>query len=165
MAVGNRSRKRRKTVFTAARGQGSFHFTKGEANNRTMARPGSSNCGQKTRSGTKAFDVDIERICENWESNHAVREITINAVAQEVLSGTKPVRVFQEDGDWHGRDYGHGLRYEHLTQKENDEKLKAPRVIGKFAIGVKDALPAFSRQKVKVVIRSRYGDVTIGKSQ
>lgn len=113
----------------------------------------------------RAFDLNIEKILENWETHHAVREVISNAIDEEVLTGTKPVRIFQEGGAWHIRDFGRGLRYEHLTQKENDEKLKDPRVIGKFGIGLKDALATFDRKKVKVLIRSKHGDFSIAKSE
>ena len=46
-----------------------------------------------------------------------------------------------EDGEgvWHIRDFGRGLKYEHLTQNESQEKLQNPgRVIGKFGVGLKD---------------------------
>ncbi len=61
------------------------------------------------------------------------------------------------------RDYGKGLKYEHLTQRENDEKLSNPHVIGKFGIGLKDALATFDRKGVTVLIKSKYGEITLGK--
>jgi hypothetical protein len=64
----------------------------------------------------------------------------------------------------HPRDWGRGLRYEHLTQNENKEKLAHPdQVVGKFGVGLKDALATFDRHRVAVVIRSRYGDITTAK--
>ncbi len=125
----------------------------------------SSSQHQKTGPDGRAFDLNIEKILENWETYHAVREVIANAIDEEVLSGTKPIRIFEQSGAWHIRDYGRGLRYEHLTQKENEEKLNDPCVIGKFGIGLKDAIATFDRRKVKVVIRSRHGDITVGKSE
>jgi hypothetical protein len=49
-----------------------------------------------------------------------------------------------------------------LTQEENDEKLSNPHVIGKFGIGLKDALATFDRKDVKVLIKSKHGEVTLG---
>jgi hypothetical protein len=61
---------------------------------------------------------------------------------------------------WHIRDWGRGLRCEHLTQNENKEKLAHPdQVVGKFGVGLKDALATFDRHRVAVVIRSRYSDI------
>lgn len=114
----------------------------------------------------KKFDLNIEKILENWEVYHAIREVIANALDEQVLTKTKPIKIWKDrEGKWHIRDFGRGLRYEHLTQKENDEKLRNPYVIGKFGIGLKDALATFDRHNVKVFIKSKYGDITIGKSK
>ncbi|MEK6815106.1 MAG: ATP-binding protein [Nitrospirota bacterium] len=120
---------------------------------------------QETNLDGRAFDLNIEKILENWETYHAVREVIANAIDEEVLTGTKPMRIYKEGETWHIQDFGRGLKYEHLTQKENDEKLKDPRVIGKFGIGLKDALATFDRRRVGVVLRSKHGDIRIGKSE
>ena len=115
---------------------------------------------------TKKFDLNIERILEDWEVYHAIREVIANAIDEQVLTKTEPIKIWKDkEGKWHIRDFGRGLKYEHLTQKENDEKLRNPHVIGKFGIGLKDALATFDRHNVKVFIKSKYGDITIGKSQ
>jgi len=114
----------------------------------------------------KKFDLNIERILEDWELYHAIREIIANALDEQMLTQTKDIEIFKDDEDrWHIRDYGRGLKYEHLTQNENDEKLRNPNVIGKFGIGLKDALATFERKGVDVFIKSKYGDITIEKSQ
>jgi len=113
----------------------------------------------------KKFDLNVEKILEDWEVYHAVREVIANAIDEQILTGTKDIEIFKdEEGRWHIRDYGRGLKYEHLTQKENEEKLKHPNLIGKFGVGLKDALATFDRKGVKVYIKSRYGDITLGKS-
>jgi len=48
---------------------------------------------------------------------------------------------------------------------KDDEKLKNPQVIGKFGTGLKDALATFDRKGIKVLIKSRYGDIKVYKSQ
>jgi len=54
------------------------------------------------------------------------------------------------------------LRYTHLTQNENKEKLQHPELmIGKFGVGLKDALATFDRQGIKAQILSLHGDITI----
>jgi len=81
------------------------------------------------------------------------------------LTKTRNIEIFKDrKSKWHIRDWGRGLKYEHLTQKEDDEKLKNPHVIGKFGIGLKDALATFDRKGIKVSIKSKYGDITLGKS-
>lgn len=114
----------------------------------------------------KKFDLNIERILEDWEKHHAIREIIANAIDEEILTGCKPMEILKDAGGrWHFRDFGRGLKHEHLTQKENDEKLRNPHVIGKFGIGLKDALATLDRKKVKVSILSRHGDMTLEKSE
>jgi len=46
-----------------------------------------------------------------------------------------------------------------------EEKLKNPQVIGKFGIGLKDALATFDRKGIKVLIKSKYGNIKVYKSQ
>lgn len=114
----------------------------------------------------KKFDLNIEKILEDWEVYHAIREVIANAIDEEILTGTKKIEIFEDKkGLWHIRDFGRGLRYEHLTQKEDEEKLKNPNVIGKFGIGLKDALATFDRKGLGVFIKSPHGDITLGKSE
>jgi hypothetical protein len=114
----------------------------------------------------RRFDLNIEKILEGWETCHAVREIIANALDEQVLTNTKDVEISKDRNSvWHIRDFGRGLKYEHLTQNENQEKLKHPRqVIGKFGVGLKDALATLNRHKIKVFIRSKHGDITLGQT-
>jgi len=114
----------------------------------------------------KKFDLNIEKILEDWEVHHGIREVIANAIDEQLLTNTKEIEIFKDQkGRWHIRDYGRGLRYDHLTQKENEEKLRNPHVIGKFGIGLKDALATFDRKGVKVLIKSKHGEITLSKSQ
>jgi len=114
----------------------------------------------------KKFDLNIERVLEDWEVYHAVREVIANAIDEQLLTNTKDIQIFKDkQGTWHIMDFGRGLKYEHLTQNECDEKLKHPElVIGKFGVGLKDALATFDRHKIKVLIKAKHGDITLGKS-
>jgi hypothetical protein len=98
----------------------------------------------------REFDLNIERVLENWTVAHALREVIANALDEQALTGTQEPQIFQDaEGRWHVRDWGRGLRYEHLTQNENKEKLTQPdKVVGKFGVGLKDALATFDRHKV-----------------
>jgi len=108
-----------------------------------------------------AFDLNIEEVLEHWPVSHAVREVLANALDEHHLTGTaEPTVTKLAEGRWEVRDFGRGLRYEHLTQKENAEKLGHPAVIGQFGIGLKDALAVFDRRGVTVTIRSPHGDIT-----
>lgn len=102
------------------------------------------------------FDLNIEKILEGWEVYHAIREIIANALDEQIITQTKEISIFQSgDGCWHIVDYGRGLNYHHLTQNENEEKLENDKLIGRFGVGLKDALATLDRHKIKVKIMRR----------
>ena len=107
----------------------------------------------------RPFDLNIEEVLENWEVEHALREVIANALDEQAISKTSEIEITKDrQGDWHIRDYGRGIRIEHFTLNENKEKLDAPSgIIGKFGVGLKDALATFHRRGVGVVIRSPFG--------
>jgi hypothetical protein len=109
------------------------------------------------------FDLNIQRVLEHWTVSEALRETIANALDEQALTGTADPEIFADaEGAWHVRDFGRGLRYEHLTQNEDPDKLARPNlVIGKFGVGLKDALATFDRNQVEVVMRSKYTDITI----
>src|SRR5882672_8362255 len=108
---------------------------------------------------TRSFDLNIEEVLENWEVEHAIREIIANALDEEVISRTAEIEISKDGaGDWHIRDFGRGLQIDHFTLNENQEKLSAPTgIIGKFGVGLKDALATFHRRGINVHIRSSFG--------
>ncbi len=112
----------------------------------------------------KKFDLNIEKILENWETHHAIREIIANALDEQFLTKTKDVEIIKNGSSWIIRDFGRGLKYTHLTQNENQEKLSNGSVIGKFGIGLKDALATFDRRGVVVTATSKHNLITIAKS-
>lgn len=112
----------------------------------------------------KKFDLNIEKILESWDIHHAIRELLANAIDEQTITNSKPIDVFKEADKWIIRDYGRGLKYSSLTQNENEEKLKNPHVIGKFGIGLKDALATLDRHNVQVVILSQHNEIKIAKS-
>src|SRR6476620_11234833 len=111
----------------------------------------------------KEFDLNVEEVLEHWGPEHAIRETIANALDESLLTCTRQPEITRDSsGKWIVRDWGRGLRYEHLTQNENPEKLaNADGIIGKFGVGLKDALATFDRQKIEVVIRSSHGDIRI----
>ncbi len=112
------------------------------------------------------FDLNVEKVLEDWEPHHAIREVIANALDEQALSGTRDIRIYKDrQNRWHIRDYGRGLRYQHLTQKENDEKLKNPHLTGRFGVGLKDALATFDRRGIGVHILSRHGNISLGKTE
>jgi hypothetical protein len=112
----------------------------------------------------KRFDLNMEEdLLETWEKSDGVQELIANALDEQALTETGPVDIFQDDeGRWHIRDYGRGLRYQHFTQGEDEEKLANPdTVIGKFGVGLKDALAVLYRHGVEVTIHSRHNTFTV----
>ena len=119
-----------------------------------------------TRKNVKKFDLNIEDVLDDWKVYHALREIISNAIDEQALTESEDIKILKDKrGRWHIRDYGRGLKSDHFTQNECDEKLENPeKVIGKFGVGLKDALATFERNKIKVLIKSNYHDVRLGRS-
>lgn len=114
---------------------------------------------------SKEFDLNIEKILENWEVYHAIREIIANALDEQILTDTKEIEIYNENNIWHIRDFGRGLNYHHLTENENQEKLNNEKLIGRFGVGLKDALATLYRNNIKVSISSQYGTITLKQAQ
>ena len=106
----------------------------------------------------------MEEVLENWEPFHAIREIIANALDEQLMSQTAEI-VIEESKDgsgWHIRDYGRGIEIDHFTQNENPEKSKGTDgIIGKFGVGLKDALATFYRNGIQTEIRSIHGTYTV----
>lgn len=60
---------------------------------------------------------------------------------------------------------GAAMRIEHFTLNENEEKLSATTgVIGKFGVGLKDALATFHRRGIEVEVCSPFGAFTLAET-
>ena len=117
------------------------------------------------RTTPSRFDLNVETVLDDWEVHHAVREVIANALDEQELTGTADIEIVGGGGHYEVRDYGRGIRYAHFTQNENEEKTTNPgRVIGKFGVGLKDALATFDRHRIGAVLKSKHGDITIAKS-
>lgn len=112
---------------------------------------------------TRPFDLNIEEVLDNWEVRHAIREVIANALDEQLLTSSKEIEITKDQSQkWHIRDFGRGLRIEHLTLNEDKEKLGSTLpIIGKFGVGLKDALATFHRRGVHVLIRSSHGTFTL----
>lgn len=110
----------------------------------------------------RKFDLNIDKILEDWNVEHAIREIIANAIDEQKITSTQDV-IIEKCGEscWSIRDFGRGIRYEHFVQNESMEKQSQQGIIGKFGIGLKDALATFDRHHVKVKIYSQFGDIRI----
>ena len=56
------------------------------------------------------------------------------------------------------------MNYHHLTQNENEEKINSDKLIGRFGVGLKDALATLYRHNIKVIITSKHGVITLTQS-
>lgn len=45
----------------------------------------------------KKFDLNIEKILENWETYHAIRELIANALDEQLLTKTKEVEIYKNE--------------------------------------------------------------------
>ncbi|MGL4938516.1 ATP-binding protein [Shewanella sp.] len=114
----------------------------------------------------KKFDLNIDRMLENWESYHAIREIIANALDEQILTNTQEITISRdENGQWRIRDFGRGIRHEHFTMNESQEKLDHQGLIGKFGVGLKDALATFDRLGIETTIRSKFCNVTFDRTE
>lgn len=113
----------------------------------------------------RLFDLNIEQVLENWSKADALREIISNALDEQILSSTKPISIYKDNNVWHIRDFGRGIQYVHFTQNENKEKLQASNLIGKFGVGLKDALAVLYRHHCSVTINSKYNTITTKMAQ
>ena len=112
------------------------------------------------------FDLNMEKVLENWLVSDALREIIANALDETMLTYAPDIKIYKDSNKvWHIRDYGRGIQYFHLTQNENKEKLNCNELIGKFGVGLKDALAVLYRKGCKVVIDSKYHHMTITMAQ
>lgn len=111
----------------------------------------------------RKFDLNMQEVLESWAVADAIREVIANALDEQALTGTDEIEISVDDeGRWHIRDYGRGLHHEHLTQNEDQEKLNNPDVvIGKFGVGLKDALATFHRNGVGVTIHSSHETIRV----
>ncbi len=109
----------------------------------------------------QAFDLNVEKVLEHWSPAHALREVIANALDEHALAGQAdlPQIVKDDAGVWHVRDFGRGLRYQHLTQNESAEKRTSDVVVGQFGVGLKDALATFHRNGIGVRISSPHGTI------
>ena len=56
---------------------------------------------------TREFDLNIERVLENWTVAHALREVIANALDEQALTGTAEPQIFRDAHDIEG--LGEGL--------------------------------------------------------
>ncbi|HET7420867.1 MAG TPA: ATP-binding protein [Candidatus Dormibacteraeota bacterium] len=118
-----------------------------------------------TKARPSLFDLNVEKILDHWGLPEAVREVIANALDEQALTRTAEPEIVKRRDGWHVTDFGRGLHYQHLTQNENPEKRRHPdAVVGKFGVGLKDALATFHRRGVELEVRSPHADITLQRA-
>lgn len=109
------------------------------------------------------FDLNIEDMLSHWETKYAIRELIANAIDETTLRKCKQPEIQYniETQTCTIRDYGIGLDISHLTQNESTEKAQAEGVIGRFGVGLKDALAVLYERGAVVTIDSRRIHMTL----
>jgi hypothetical protein len=96
-----------------------------------------------------------------------VREIIANALDECTLTHTAEPQINRTaSGIWIIRDFGRGLEPRHLTQNEDPEKRRpaaSNQLLGRFGVGLKDALATLDRHRVEVTIKSRHTEVSLAR--
>ena len=103
------------------------------------------------------FYLNIGAINDTWTVPHAIREFIANSIDETTLSGVTQNPEFTINGNTITiRDYGRGIQPKHFVLDQQDEKLKSNQVIGKFGVGVKDAISVLISHKKIIQIFSKH---------
>lgn len=55
------------------------------------------------------FDLNTEKVLENWLISDALREIIANALDEAILTHASEIKIYKDSNKvWHIRDYGRG---------------------------------------------------------
>lgn len=105
------------------------------------------------------LDLNIKKILQDWSISDALREVVANAYDESKLSNTnEPIIKYDElKKELSIIDFGRGLKEDHFVQNENKEKTESKIVIGKFGIGLKDAISVLYRNNKEIIFSSSFG--------
>ena len=105
------------------------------------------------------FDLNIQNILNDWTVSDAIREIIANAIDEAILTNTNQPMISYDQNNkiLVISDFGRGISIEKFTQNENSEKTNCNQMIGKFGIGLKDAIAVLFNNNKKIIFNSPYG--------
>ncbi|MBO7084758.1 ATP-binding protein [bacterium] len=92
-----------------------------------------------------------------------MRELIANAIDEHSITGiNEPIKVDynEQTKTLTIEDFGRGIKNIHFIQNESNEKKNALNTIGKFGIGLKDAIAVLVRHHVNVTFSSNFGIYT-----
>jgi hypothetical protein len=98
------------------------------------------------------IDLNIgENYLNDWGVYYAIREIVANALDEQKYGDIKIEEKLELE--YIIRDFGSGLGIEHFIMRGSD-KIAKNDVIGKFGVGLKDALGVLSNNGIEVEIKT-----------
>ncbi|WP_033159806.1 ATP-binding protein [Mycoplasmoides alvi] len=106
------------------------------------------------------FDLNIKEILSDWSISDAIRELIANAIDESRLTKTEFPSINYDNNTLTIFDYGRGITSNHFIQNENEEKKQSKIVIGKFGIGLKDAVSVLFRNNKEITFYSKHGSFT-----
>lgn len=113
----------------------------------------------------KPFDLNIASINSNWTIAHAIREIIANAIDETITSNcSKDMEITYDNTKKMAtiQDYGRGIKPINFVLAQNPEKLTSHKTIGKFGVGLKDAISVLINKGLTIGIFSKHASFGFG---
>ena len=105
------------------------------------------------------FDLNVQKILQDWKISDALRELMANAFDEAQLSQTSEPKMIYKPTSKEVQiiDFGRGIKLTDFVQNESFEKNSINFTIGKFGIGLKDAISVLFRYGKEIQIQSSFG--------
>jgi len=108
---------------------------------------------QVDRQQIDIIDLNIgENYLNDWDVYYAIREIIANALDEQQNENIE-ITYKNEEDECIIRDFGSGLKIENFIMM-GSSKISNGNVIGKFGVGLKDALGVLNNNGIQVKIRT-----------
>lgn len=104
----------------------------------------------------RSLDLNTRTTLKHWSVPKALIELVANALDEAKQSNTDIPILNWSDNRMTIQDRGRGLRTEHFQQNINPTKSYNADYIGKFGVGLKDALTVLFNKDKEIVIESKY---------
>ena len=105
------------------------------------------------------LDLNMGTEClENWQNEHAIRELIANALDEHVCSKVKQsidINYHQKQKTIEIIDYGKGITEDNFIHQTNQIKKNNSKYIGYFGIGLKDSLGVLCKNNVDITIYTK----------
>ena len=108
---------------------------------------------KKTKIAHRYYDTNFgEKYLSHWSVFHALRELIANAIDEMDDNDIPEIKLINRTLII--SDKGRGLQEKHLKQSENEEKINNSKSIGRFGVGLKDAISVLHRLGKDITIES-----------